>query len=91
MATASGGEPMGVPIHPIFAANGMHKTSAVLLKSSFGNSGRTGVTIVIINAVFAVLLMNIEKTIVMIIILSMTNFGDSPKGLRNTRARYTSR
>ena len=70
---------MGVPIHSIFAANGMHKTSAVLPKSSFGNSGRTGVTIVIINAVFAVLLMNIEKTVVMIIILSMTNFGDSPK------------
>ena len=35
--------------------------------------------------------MNIEKTAVMIIMPSMTNFGDSPKGLRNTRARFTSR
>ena len=82
---------MGVPIPPIFAANGIHKTSVVLTKSSFGNSGKTGVTIVIINAVVAVLPMNIEKTAVMIIIPSMTNFWDSPKGLRNTRARFTSR
>ncbi len=91
MATALGGEPIGVPIPPMFAANGMHRTSAVLPKSSFGNSRRTGVTIVIIKAVVAVLLMNIEKTAVMIIMPSMTNFGDSPKGLRNTRARFTSR
>ena len=90
MATALGGEPMGVPIPPMFAANGMHRTSAVLPKSSCGNSRRTGVTIVIINAVVAVLLMNIEITAVITIIPSMTNFGDSPKGLRNTRARLTS-
>ena len=82
---------MSVPIPPIFAANGMHRTSAILPQSSFGNSRRTGVTIVIINAVVAVLLMNIEKTAVMIIIPRMTNFGDSLKGLRNTRARFTSR
>ena len=75
MATALGGEPMGVPIPPMFAANGMHRTSAVLPKSSFGNIRRTGVTIVIINAVVAVLLMNIEKTAVITIIPSMTNFG----------------
>ena len=75
MATALGGEPMGVPIPPMFAANGMDRTSPVLPKSSFGNSRRTGVTIVIINSVVAVLLMNIEKTAVMTIIASMTNFG----------------
>ena len=91
MATTLGGELMGVPIPPMFAANGMHRTRAVLPKSSFGKSRRTGVTIVIINAVVAVLLMNIEKTAVMTIIPSMTNFGDSPKGLRNTRVKFTSR
>ena len=91
MATALGGVPIGVPTPPMFAASGMERMKANLAGSSGLNSFITGARIASIKAVVAVLLMNIEKTAVIIINPSMTNRGSFPKGLNKTRARLRSR
>lgn len=72
IATAFGGVPIGVPIPPTFAANGIESARATRPRSEVSRDRSIGATTASIIAVQAVFDMNIEKTAVTIIIPSMT-------------------
>ena len=90
-AIALGGVPIGVPIPPILAANGIHKAKAVRLGSFGLSSTITGAKIESIMAVVAVLDINIENIAVISIKPNIIFLGLSPKGFKNTLARFTSK
>lgn len=90
MATALGGEPIGVPIPPMLAAAGTQMINPLRKGSSSFKLMNKGATKVIIIAVVAVLLMNMEKPAVTNIMPSMTIDGRSPNIFRMVLAKALS-
>ena len=84
MATALGGEAMGVPIPPRFAAKGTESVSILRKGSPCGICASIGATRVIIMAVLAVLLIHMEKSAVTSMSPRTSRSGRLPKGLRRS-------
>ena len=90
-AMVLGGVPIGVPIPPMLAAIGTLSAIAIRPLPASGSCLNTGPRKVSIIAVVAVLLMNIENRAVTSIKPSRMFSLFLPKGVRSTRARWTSR
>ena len=88
---AFGGVPIGVPRPPMLAAIGIAIARLTRPPPSAGSVRSTGARKASIIAAVAVLLMNIDITLISVRKPRSTHFGFVPKGLSITRASTTSR
>ena len=90
MAMAFGGVPIGVPSPPMLAAIGIAIARLTRPPPSAGSVRNTGAKKANIIAAVAVLLMNIDITLMSVRKPRSTHFGLVPNGLSITRAKTTS-